>query len=125
MKNEDNKILIVDDEPDMCWALEQILQKNGFFTRKALSAKDALSIIETNRFRLVFLDAKLPDVEGFELARQIREKNPSTTIVIISGYFYKDGLEVQAALQQGLISDFISKPFNNDEIKKVIASLKF
>ena len=69
MRMKAEKLLIVDDEPDMCWALEHILEKNGFLTKKALSGGEALSLIESERFRLIFLDAKLPDIDGLELAR--------------------------------------------------------
>lgn len=115
--------LIVDDEPDMCWVLEQVLKESGHPTEKALSGKEALAILRTHRFPLVFLDAKLPDVEGLELARQIREIDPAMRIVLVSGYFYKDDGAIQAALQEGLISGFVAKPFLHDEIRKVIQSL--
>ncbi|MDP2046998.1 MAG: response regulator, partial [Deltaproteobacteria bacterium] len=57
-------ILIVDDEPDMCWALEHLLHKRGYVTRKALSAQEALKLMEEHRFACAFLDAKLPDMDG-------------------------------------------------------------
>ena len=65
-------ILIVDDEPDMCWALEHLLNKRGYVTRTALSAQEALKLMEEHRFACAFLDAKLPDMDGLELARCIR-----------------------------------------------------
>jgi CheY-like chemotaxis protein len=61
----------VDDEPDMCWALEHLLNIQGFVTRKALSAQDALQLMEQHRFGRAFLDAKLPDMDGLELARRL------------------------------------------------------
>ncbi|MBL7176132.1 MAG: response regulator [Desulfobacteraceae bacterium] len=120
MKNKDKLFLIVDDEPDMCWALEQILKKNGCLSKKTLNGKSALKLVRENRFQLAFLDAKLPDIEGLELARQIREIDPSLRIIIVSGYFYKDDIGVQKALADGFISGFISKPFNHDEIVRNI-----
>ena len=65
-------ILIVDDEPDMCWALEHLLNQRGYVTRKALTAPEALILMERHRFACAFLDAKLPDMDGLELARRIR-----------------------------------------------------
>lgn len=114
------KFLIVDDEPDMCWALEHILRKNGCRTQKALSGKEACSLINSGGFSLVFLDAKLPDIEGLELARMIREMNRDLPIILVSGYFYKDDVVVQNALAEGLVSAFIAKPFLHDEIIKAI-----
>jgi CheY-like chemotaxis protein len=120
MGNKGEKFLIVDDEPDMCWALEHILEKNGFLTKKALSGSEALSLIESERFRLIFLDAKLPDIDGLELARQIRKIDPDIRIIIVSGYFYKDDMVIQKALEEGLIYGFIGKPFFHDEILKAV-----
>jgi CheY-like chemotaxis protein len=109
-------ILVVDDEPDMCWALEHILGKYGFVTQKALSGQEALDLLQKQRFRLVFLDAKLPDVDGLELSRRMRALYPEISIVMVSGYFYRDDIIIQKALSLGLIRGFISKPFLQEEI---------
>ena len=116
MNDFGSDFLIVDDEPDMCWALQHILKGKGFLSRIAPNACEALRLMESGRFRLAFLDAKLPDMEGLELARRIREVAPATLIVMVSGYFYRDDLAIQKAFEDGLISGFISKPFLNDEI---------
>lgn len=124
MRDDDKRFLIIDDEPDMCWALEQILKHNSILSSIASNAGEALALLETNhfRFQMAFVDAKLPDIEGLELARLIRKKNSSIAIVMISGFFYKDGDEVQQALKDGTISAFIAKPFNNDEIVNLLTS---
>ena len=113
-------ILIVDDEPDMCWALEHLLNKQGYVTRKALTALEALKLMERHRFACAFLDAKLPDMDGLELARCIRERAPDMRILMVSGYFYRDDVSIQEAISQGLIIDFISKPFLQEEILRVL-----
>jgi len=120
MKSREPMVLVVDDEPDMCWALEHILETNGVRAKRALTAQEALTLLESERFPLVFLDAKLPDMEGLELARQIREMNPSVRIVVVSGYFYREDEAVRKALAEGLICGFVAKPFLHDEIRKVI-----
>jgi CheY-like chemotaxis protein len=114
-------LLIVDDEPDMCWVLEHILNKNGFNTKKALSGIKALDLMKQHRFFLAFVDVKLPDVDGLDLARQMRELEPSMAVVLVSGYFYRDDVAIQQALSQGLINSFISKPFQQEEILKAVA----
>ena len=120
MKAKKKLFLIIDDEPDMCWALENILKKNGFLSKKALNGHEALTLIESNRFRVAFLDAKLPDMEGLDLAKELLNIDPAIHIVMISGYFYQDDDAVQKAITEGLIKDFIGKPFDHDEILKVI-----
>ena len=120
MKDQEGVFLIVDDEPDMCWALKHILRKQGVASKIALNGREALALIGENCFRLVFLDAKLPDTDGLELARWIREVDPAIRIVLVSGYFYKDDVAIQKALEEGLICGFIDKPFCHDEIIKYI-----
>lgn len=120
MVNSGELILIVDDEPDMCWALEHLLNKKGYITRKALTAQEALELMEQHRFGIAFLDAKLPDMDGLELARRIRERAPDIRLLMVSGYFYRDDVSIQEAISHGLIVDFISKPFLQAEILRVL-----
>jgi DNA-binding NtrC family response regulator len=117
------KILIIDDEPDMCWALKHLLEKNGFLITKAADGREALDLLTSGSFQGAFLDAKLPDIEGLELARQFREKAPQMRIILISGYFYNDDVAVEKALGEGLICGFIGKPFLHEEILKAVKIL--
>ena len=120
MTDQSNLILIVDDEPDMCWALEHLLHNQGFATRKALSAQEALELMTRHRFARAFLDSKLPDMDGLELARRILEIAPGTRIMMVSGYFYRDDVAIQDAISQGLIRGFISKPFLQEDILEAV-----
>jgi len=112
--------LIVDDEPDMCWALGHILKQNGFLFKTARNGRQALSLVEKSRFRAIFLDAKLLDIDGLELARRILKVQPAVRIVLVSGYFYEDDIAVRKALAQESICSFISKPFSHNEILNAI-----
>lgn len=120
MGKDDRLILIVDDEPEMCWALEQILSKSGRRVIKALSGGEALRLAEAHKPALAFVDAKLPDMEGLELARRLRQMAGDLRIVMVSGYFYKDDEAVQKALSEKIITDFIGKPFINEDILKCL-----
>lgn len=120
MKDKDEVFLVVDDEPDMCWALEHILKRAGTLLKKALTGEEALALMGSDRFKLAFVDAKLPDMEGLELARQMRQADPAIRIVMISGYFYREDVDVQQALAEGLICGFVGKPFHHDEIRRAI-----
>jgi DNA-binding NtrC family response regulator len=113
-------ILVVDDEPEMCWILENIIRKTGFACMTALSAGEAIAMTESNKFGMAFLDAKLPDIDGLELARQLRKTNAHLPIAIVSGYFYPDDPTIEGALQAGLIAAFVGKPFDHDEIVSIV-----
>lgn len=110
-------ILVVDDEPDICWVLENILKSEGYQVTAVTSGREALELAREKRFKVAFIDAKLPDVDGVELSNQIKEINPKAAIVIISGYFYPEDKAIEEGLTQGRYAGFVSKPFDLDEIR--------
>ena len=112
--------LIVDDEPDTCWALKHVLEKQGVHSRLALRAEQALEEVRRFPYALALLDAKLPDLDGLELARRIRTLRPGIPIIVVSGYFYSDDPAIQAALGTGLIQGFVSKPFLHADIARAV-----
>jgi CheY-like chemotaxis protein len=120
MTEQSGLILIVDDEPDMCWALKHLLHSQGYATHTALSGQAALQLMRQHQFSWALIDAKLPDMDGLELARRILEIAQDIRIMMVSGYFYRDDVSIQAAISQGLISAFISKPFMKEEILKAL-----
>jgi DNA-binding response OmpR family regulator len=110
------RILVIDDEPDMCWALEHILDHKSSKMVTVGSGQEGLAALSREQFDIAFIDAKLPDREGLELAREMRTRFPFLRIILFSGYFYKDEPDVKTALHKGIISDFVSKPFHNKEV---------
>jgi DNA-binding NtrC family response regulator len=123
MTTENNVFLVVDDDLDMCWAIKHILEKIGFSSKMAQSGQEALALITPNCFRLVFLDAKLPDIEGLELAKKMREIDPAIRIILVSGYYYNDDPDIQTAMKNGLISNFMAKPFYNEHVVNIVKNL--
>jgi CheY-like chemotaxis protein len=111
---------VVDDDPDICWALEHVLGRLGVKYIRALDGQSALQAARHNRLALALLDAKLPDMDGLELARRIRSSDPRVPVFVVSGYFYQDDPAIQAALGQGLIRGFVEKPFSHPEIMAAI-----
>lgn len=117
MKQESSHILIVDDEPDMCWVLENILSSAEYRITTATSGKEALELVGEPGFQVVFIDAKLSDLDGLELAALIRQQSPHTAIVLISGYYYQEDRAINEGLEKNLFVGFISKPFNLEEVR--------
>jgi CheY-like chemotaxis protein len=112
--------LIVDDDPDVCWALDHLLRGLEVECIRALDGQTALQAVRFNRLALALLDAKLPDINGLELAQSIRIAQPGIPIVVISGYFYKDDPVIQEALERGLIHGFVEKPFLHTEVIQTV-----
>jgi DNA-binding NtrC family response regulator len=117
----DGNILIVDDEPDICWAIGHILEKRGLTCRHSLTADGAVALMKSERFRMAFLDVTLPDMQGLELARLLRSMDPSMVIVIVTG-FMPPGQDGAPSANEGLYRRCIYKPFQNQEVIDVVES---
>lgn len=115
-------ILIVDDEPDMCWAISHIVQSHGLHVVTAYSGKDACYKLLHGDFSFVLLDAKLPDMDGLEVARRAGMLSKRPRIVLVSGYHYYDDPVVRQAVSEGIIYGFLAKPFTNDELIKTLSN---
>ncbi len=94
------RVLYVDDHEDCGAMVSALLTFSQIDTRVATTAAQALSLIKAESFDLYLLEAWLPDVDGFELCRQMRDANPATPILFFSGAAYeadrKKGLEAGA-----------------------------
>jgi DNA-binding NtrC family response regulator len=117
LKGERPHLLVVDDEPDMCWALENILCTVGYTVTTATSGTEALELLAREPYAAAFVDAKLADVDGLELAALIRQRSPHTAVVLISGYFYGEDSAITEGLDRNLFAGFVAKPFDLNEIR--------
>jgi two-component system KDP operon response regulator KdpE len=106
------KVLVVDDEPPIRKLLRLGLSTQGYDILDAPSGKVALELI-AQKPDLVILDLGLPDIEGLELLRQIRQKNEGVPIVVLSSRG-EEAAKVQA-LDLGA-DDYVTKPFGMDEL---------
>jgi phosphate regulon transcriptional regulator PhoB len=111
----DNKILIVDDEPDIVDLLSYNLKKDGFRVATASDGEEALHKIRKDKFDLVILDLMLPGMQGIEICRIIRNdpRTARTPIIMLTA----KGEEVDRVL--GLESgadDYLTKPFSSREL---------
>jgi two-component system KDP operon response regulator KdpE len=106
------KVLVVDDEPPIRKLLRMGLSTQGYDILDAPNGKVALELI-AQKPDLVILDLGLPDIEGLELLRQIRQKNEGVPIVVLSSRGEEDA-KVQA-LDLGA-DDYVTKPFGMDEL---------
>lgn len=123
--SKQKEYLIVDDEPDICWALNNILKSRGLNTRIAQSAREAIAMIQPDRFELAFLDVTLPDMNGFELARHLHRMDPKIRLVIVSGLLSADPKTLAWARDTQPFYGCIIKPFLHDDILGLIILISF
>ncbi len=110
-------ILVVDDEKNITQLMSDILEDEGFDVEVAYSMNEAKNRIKSKDFDIIFLDVWLPDGEGLDLIPFIREQNPLTKIIMISGHA-NIPIAVKA-LKEGAF-DFLEKPISTDSIFAVI-----
>lgn len=109
MKN----ILCIDDDQDICLLLERFLTKNNYKVEIAYSGNAGLKKIEENKFDLILCDFRLPDHTGLEMIKMIKERQPSTQIIIITGY--SDVRMAVKAMKYGA-HEYVTKPLYPEEI---------
>lgn len=113
--------LIVDDEPDICWTISRVLERAGVTSTTTTSGEAALQLARQGRFALAFVDAKLADADGLNVARQLRDITRTLCIVLVSGYFYRNDAEVRQAVADGIIDEFLSKPILHGDVRAIAA----
>lgn len=114
------KVLVVDDEIDICILLTRHLKKLGHQATYCLTIKDALEEISGGRYDLAFIDLNLTDGSGYDLISSIEERHKPSWIVVISAY----DTERQKALDAGA-NLFVPKPFTNKSIQEALHEIKF
>jgi PAS domain S-box-containing protein len=113
-------ILVVDDEYALRSLAEEILSLQGYKVLQAQDASNALQLLKTHHVDLVLSDVIMPGINGYELARQIRENYPAIKIQMVSGF---NSVEREVEIDQELQKGQLSKPFNAVEMLKRIRHL--
>lgn len=113
------KILIIEDDISFCKLLDKFLTKNAYTVTASYSAAEAKAALTKDNFDLVLTDLRLPDDDGIKLMGEIKISYPNTPVILMTGY--SDVNTAVKAIKNGA-SDYISKPFNPDEVLIVIAN---
>lgn len=112
------KILIVEDEPNMRMGLKDNLEYEGYEVSTASNGEDGLSAIIENTFDLIILDIMMPKISGFDVCKRVREKGIRTPIILLTA----KGEEIDkiVGLELGA-DDYITKPFS---LRELLARIK-
>jgi DNA-binding NtrC family response regulator len=111
------RILVVDDEPDVCESLEALLGLEGYAVDLALTAGEGLRKLEARNYDLVLLDLMIPDRSGLEVLREIRERDRETPIFLITAY---GSVEVAVQALKAGATDYFAKPWENEKLVREI-----
>ena len=111
------KILIVDDEPDICYFLSLSLSKRGFKTYSSGNLLDAEKEIRANQPEILLLDNHLPDGRGVDFVSKITAQYPDLKIIMITAH---DSPQDRAKAYNNGSSFFLSKPFSISAVNQVV-----
>jgi len=106
-------ILVVDDEKIITDLTSMVLSSRGFTVRAVSSGQEALTVAESMRPSLVLLDYMMPELDGMQVLRALRSRFPDTYVVMFTG---KGSEELAVELMKAGASDYLRKPFNNQDL---------
>ena len=124
MENSPEKkcsILIVDDNINFCKSMSLILERKGYDITTAKSGLEAIAKVKERPFDLIFMDSKMPFMDGLETYRRIKKLKSDIVIAMLTAYM-TDNL-VQEALEEG-VCQVISKPINIEKITALTERLR-
>jgi response regulator RpfG family c-di-GMP phosphodiesterase len=110
-------LLVVDDEPDVCDSVHDLLRRE-FRVLKARSAAEGYKLMEANEVHIIMTDQRMPHVTGVELLSQIRVGHPTAVRMLFTGYADLDSI-IQA-INQGHIYQFLKKPWKPEELEAAV-----
>ncbi len=115
------KVLIVDDESMVRSTVRQITEHLGLSVKEAEDGKQALAMMASEPFDIVFLDLLLPGMHGLEVLKHIRENHPEIVVTIITGH-----PEVETALESMKLgaTDYLVKPFGTKEVENIVSEAR-
>lgn len=111
------KVLVVDDEEVMRKLMTKILEKAGYTVYTATGGAEARDILANNEVDMVLSDVKMPDMNGFDLLKEIKAKYPGIAVVMMTAY--ADSYTIKDALLFGA-DEYITKPFKHYEVTVVL-----
>ena len=118
--SNDKKLLVVDDEVESSENIADFFNRLGYEVSLANGGKEAISILEKNFFSVVLLDIKMPDLDGEEVLKFIKQKHPNSKVIVITGL--DEGKSKKEFLKIG-VHDYILKPINLSELAKMLDRL--
>lgn len=115
MKNLKETILIVDDNPNNLKVVAGVLKEKGYSFRMAKSGKLALSVLEKTKPDLILLDVQMPEMDGFETCKKIKQDESNVNIPVVYLTANTDSDSIKKAFSSGGV-DYVTKPFNPVEL---------
>ncbi|MGE5756721.1 MAG: response regulator [Planctomycetaceae bacterium] len=111
-------LLVVDDEPEVCDSVYHLLYRN-YRVLRAHSAAEAIELLSQHAVEIIMTDQRMPEITGVEMLQKIKSRYPEAIRILFTGY--ADLNSVVAAINQGHVYRYLSKPWQPEELEAVVA----
>ena len=112
-------VLLVDDEQNVRSALQRILSSEGHDILQAENAQEALNVLDHKAVKLVISDMRMPGMDGADLLKEVAKTHKGVRRMVLTGY--GDLPRAIVAINEGRVHRYLTKPWDNDELKRVVA----
>ncbi len=113
-------ILIVDDQPAICYSLKRLFESEGFVALTAHGGQNALNLLKDTLVDIALIDVRMPDMDGLELLSMIKQQNINVHVLMMTAYSSTE--KAIEAIRLGAY-DYLTKPVDNDELLKIIRDI--
>jgi diguanylate cyclase (GGDEF)-like protein/PAS domain S-box-containing protein len=118
MQKPQRTLLLVDDEPNILSALKRLLRRDNYKILTAASGKDGLELLGQNKIDVIVSDQRMPGMTGVEFLRTVKTMHPETVRIVLSGF--TELQSVTDAVNEGAIYKFLTKPWDDTQLRKHI-----
>jgi two-component system NtrC family sensor kinase len=111
------QILLMEDESSIAQGLQMVLREEGYGVDLAMTGQGALDTLSHKAFDLLVADLRLPDMDGMDVIKRVKDERPETEVIVITGY--GNVPSAVEAIKTGVV-DYLPKPFTDDEFKTAV-----
>jgi PAS domain S-box-containing protein len=114
------RILVVDDDLGVCHSLRDVLQREHCEVRTASGGLEALEVLERYPADVVLSDVVMPDMDGYDLYMELKERKPETPVVLMTAYYFDKDHVIKRSRLEGLDQVIFKKPINPGRLKTIL-----
>jgi DNA-binding NtrC family response regulator len=122
-KESDALILVVDDDPEFCNLIQNVLEKHQYGIKTVQSGEEAIDLARDNSYDVILIDVKLPTLNGLETYLRIRDLDPDVIVILMTAFRFETEDLVQQALSSSAYA-CLYKPFDMNELLDLLAEVK-
>jgi len=110
-------VLLIDDQADLVQVVRTILEIRGYNVDSALNGRDGVALAEARKYSIVLTDLGMPDISGWEVARCVRQAQPGTPVILMTGW----AAEIDdTKLRENQIEELLPKPFRSEQLLQLM-----